>query len=71
MALNLDFDLTCPKCNKSFRQKLKDTSPGKSRECPYCGTNIAFEGDDMNKTEKKLENAIKQFDRDIKINLKF
>lgn len=69
MTLDTNFDIECPKCKKKFKQKLSNTSPGKSRNCPYCNQKITFSGDDMNKTLKNIEKSISNISEKFEIKL--
>lgn len=57
--MDLEFDLTCPKCKRKSKQKVKQMIPGSSRSCPYCGTLFQFTGDDGRKAQKALDDLEK------------
>ena len=57
--MDLEFDLTCPKCKRKSKQKVKQMIPGASRSCPYCGTVFQFTGDDGRKAQKALDDLEK------------
>lgn len=40
---NFSFDVTCPKCGKSFEISINDS--GKTVTCPNCGTDILIESE--------------------------
>lgn len=68
----LQFELECPNCHRKFKQKIEDMRPGRSRNCPYCGTVIEFTGDDGRKMQKavdSLERSLKRASRIIRIKL--
>lgn len=58
----LEFDVTCPGCNRSFVQRVEDIRPGKSRNCPHCGATFNFTGDDGSRVQRALDD----FERSIK-----
>ena len=65
---DLEFTIGCPGCKRNLKIKLKEMVPGHSKKCPYCGTNIIFEGDDGRRAQHeldKLNNTI----RNLKIKL--
>jgi hypothetical protein len=67
---NPTLDLSCPECNRRFRKRLGDLSPGKEHRCTFCGTNIVFQGDGANKTQKALkglERTIDDLNRKLKL----
>lgn len=70
--MQLEANLTCPGCKKSFKQKLSEMSPGKSRKCPNCDVIIKFSGDDMAKVQKSidsLERELKSLNKKFEIKL--
>ena len=58
----LEADITCPNCNRKFKQRVEDMRPGRSRTCPSCGSTINFTDDDGRKAQKALDD----FEKDIK-----
>lgn len=52
---NPTLDLSCPKCNRRFSKRLSELSPGKKHRCTSCGTDIVFQGNGANETQKALK----------------
>ncbi len=51
----LEFDIECPNCHITIRQRVEDMRPGKSKKCSSCGMILKFTGDDGRKIQKSLD----------------
>jgi uncharacterized C2H2 Zn-finger protein len=51
----IEVELTCPNCDAVFKQVLEQMNPGVVRQCPYCGADIEFLGDDGADVQKALD----------------
>lgn len=61
----IKIEITCPKCEKEFKQRIENMRPGKSKKCPHCLTNIDFSGDDFSKAQKMLDNFEKEINKTL------
>jgi hypothetical protein len=68
--MKLEADLKCPNCRRSFKQRVEDMRPGKSRTCPGCGTTIAFTGDDGREAQRALDRLQRSLSKTIKLNIR-
>ncbi len=57
---NINVDITCPSCKRKVRVALVKMKPGDKFECPVCKANIRFEGDDLSKVQKSLDDLFKK-----------
>lgn len=60
--MKLEVDISCPSCKRKFKQRLGDMRPGNTRKCPGCGKVLHFDGDDMSKTQR----AVDDLERELK-----
>jgi hypothetical protein len=51
---NIQVDIPCPKCRRTFKLSLEDLRPGEGRPCENCGTLITFKGADGSKVQRAL-----------------
>jgi hypothetical protein len=51
----IKIEITCPKCEKEFKERIENMRPGKSKKYPHCLTNIDFSGDDFSEAQKGAE----------------
>ena len=66
--MKLEFDLTCPKCKRTMKQRTDDMRPGASQACPGCGSIIKFDGDDGRKVQRALDDVKRSLGN---LNIKF
>lgn len=59
----IKIEISCPKCNRKFKEKVKNIRLGKSRRCPFCSAIIEFKGDDMRKIQKEFDDFEKTIDK--------
>ena len=52
---DLEAEITCPKCQRKLKIKVKEMIPGQTRNCPSCNTVIRFSGDDGRKIQRALD----------------
>jgi Zn finger protein HypA/HybF involved in hydrogenase expression len=57
----LEVEVTCPGCEAVFLQGVAEMRPGAVRQCPHCGSNIHFTGDDGADVQKALDDVEKTF----------
>jgi hypothetical protein len=57
----LQADIPCPHCRRSFSVPLAEMGPGRSRSCPNCGAAIRFAGDDAGKVQQAVDQLRRQF----------
>ena len=72
LAMKVGFDIACPHCGKSIKQRVDAMRPGHSRRCPSCGITIQFSGDDGRKTQKAFddfEKTVSKLSKDLKLKL--
>ena len=59
---DLTAKLQCPNCHHSVQIKVKEMVPGRTKNCPFCGTQFNFTGDDG----RKVQRALDDFNRTLK-----
>ena len=69
--MKLEAELKCPQCCRSFRQKLEEMRPGRSRRCPGCGTSMAFTGDSGREAQRALDRLERDLSRTLNVKIKF
>ena len=60
--MDIELDIACPSCQKKFKEKAKNIRPGNSKVCPHCRKTIKYQGDDVSKIQKSLDD----FERSVK-----
>ncbi len=56
--MSFEFDITCPACNRKFKESASTMEPGKTRTCPSCGKTLEYTGDDVNEGERDINSAM-------------
>lgn len=57
----IEAEIECPKCEAVFKQVVAEMQPGTVRQCPHCGCDIQFTGDDGAKVQRSLDELEKTF----------
>lgn len=53
--MKLEIDLDCPACHRKMKVAADEVRPGNSRRCSGCGETIRFQGDDLGKAQRALD----------------
>lgn len=67
MPLNLQnqiIQIVCPSCGAKITLKFKEV--GSTKVCPKCKNKVHFKDNNFKRDMKKLENEIKNFERQLK-----
>ena len=64
--MSVEFDVTCPACNRKFKESASNMEPGKTRTCPDCGKSIEFTGHGVSKVERDIDSAMADLKKAIK-----
>lgn len=67
--MDLETEIKCPSCGRNLKIKAREMIPGRSQNCPGCGTRVRFSGDDGRKTQKALDDVTKTLKKGINIRL--
>jgi len=51
---DLVVEITCPKCSRKLKVKLRSMVPGRSKHC-ICGCEVRFSGDDGSRIQRELD----------------
>jgi len=54
--MELMIDFTCPRCHQTAPQKLREMTPGQSRDCPSCRVPLKLTGRSLQNLSRDLEN---------------
>lgn len=57
----LEVEIECPKCEAVFKQLVAEMRPDAVRQCPHCGSDIQFTGDDGANVQRSLDELEKTF----------
>ena len=52
---DLTAKIQCPNCKHSVQIKVKEMVPGHAKNCPFCGVQFNFSGDDGRKVQRALD----------------
>ena len=64
--MELKWELECPNCKRRLVIAAKEAYPGNKKKCPNCGLEIKFEGDDMRKAQKALDDFMRNLRKFLK-----
>lgn len=70
--MDIELDIPCPSCQKKFKEKARNIKAGNSKICPHCKKTIKYEGDDLSKIQKSLddfERSLKKLSKTLNIKL--
>ncbi len=56
--MSLEFEITCPGCNRTFKECARRMKPGSTRSCPRCGKIIEYAGEDLSKVDRSIKRAM-------------
>ena len=60
---DLKVKIQCPNCQHSVQIKVKEMVPGHTKNCPFCGAQFNFTGDDGRKVQRELDNLSRTLKR--------
>ncbi len=58
----MDVDISCPRCKKGIKVKIREMVPGRKINCNFCRAEIEFSGDDG----RKVQNSLNSLERTLK-----
>jgi transposase-like protein len=68
--MKVEFDMKCPHCGHTLKQRVEALRPGRSRTCPSCRAEIRFTGDDGQKAQRALDDLERSI-KNLSIKLRF
>jgi len=57
--MELEVEVTCPRCKRKFIQRVVEMVPGRTRRCPSCSASIRFAGDDGREAQAAVDGFTK------------
>lgn len=68
---NMEANIPCPHCRKSFCVPFNRISPGGICVCPDCGASVKFAGQDASKVQQVIDQLTRQVENvSVKVTVK-
>lgn len=64
--MKLEFEITCPGCNRTFKERATRMKPGATRACPHCGKTIEYAGDDLSGVDRNIRRTMSELKKTFK-----
>lgn len=64
-------DIDCPKCGRKLNVKIGDLRSSREAYCRSCGNTIAFEGGELDRMLRKIDEVVQNLPKKIDIDIRF